>query len=658
MERTQITLRDLDRDARAALIHVYWRPMRTEQDIAREKRLGGRAARHTLHRLRDLGLIETTRGRYLVTRAGRALIVEERKLAVARDREARASRKQDQGLLADEAVRHAVSVMAERAEREPDRSQLFATFVDPGLTEQLHNPNHQIIYGRRGTGKTHVMQVLFQNATDWPKRIAMYVDMRRLGTSGAYEDTDRPLSNRVISLLRTLLAEIHTYLLDVATHPSVNAHHDAFDALETLERAIVRDIRTPGNLTIEQESTHAQDRKKEVRLSVAAQPQLRLGADRGSTATERERLVQEGTPLERVDFQAMAAGLKKVLAACGITRYTLLLDEWTAVPSELQPWLADFLRRGLCVVPRATVKIAAIEYRSNFSEALDKNQRRGFELSSEISSAVDLDDYFLYDRNPDYTEQLFAEMLYRHLAVELETGEWLGDDEYGVVPSTARGPLEVDDVVGDDGRVMSAYLTEMHKIDSPAALVKRLFGSQRAFAELVRAAEGVARDFILIFTKAYFGAVKGRSSKIATKAIRDGARIVFEEKVDNINKEQEAALGYLIGEVLHGGQARSFLLDKRDARHDLIRSIFDSRLIHLVERGFVDPAEPTRWFNVYTLDYGLYAPLLDTSGEPQGDFTVALRGVDGAVALDRNRWIRRIILDPEEMSRRSATIWS
>lgn len=113
MEPSQITLADLDRETRAVLTHIYWRPMRTEHEIARERRLGGRASRVVLHTLRDLDLVETKRGRYLIARAGRALILEERKLAVARDREARASLKQDQGLLADEAIRHAVSVMSE-----------------------------------------------------------------------------------------------------------------------------------------------------------------------------------------------------------------------------------------------------------------------------------------------------------------------------------------------------------------------------------------------------------------------------------------------------------------------------------------------------------------------------------------------------------------
>jgi hypothetical protein len=208
----------------------------------------------------------------------------------------------------------------------------------------------------------------------------------------------------------------------------------------------------------------------------------------------------------------------------------------------------------------------------------------------------------------------------------------------------------VRDVVNDDGHVLSAYLSEMHGIEGPAALVKKLFASSRAFAELVRAAEGVARDFILIFSKAYFRAGKGRGSRIDTSAIRDGAHALFDEKVDDVTPEQEKALGYLINEVLKEGNARAFLLEKRDARHDLIRSLFDSRLIHLVHRGFVDPAEPARWFNVYTLDYGLYAPLLETSQAPRGDFTTALKGVDGAVALDKERWIRRIILDPEKLS--------
>lgn len=42
-----------------------------------------------------------------------------------------------------------------------DRAQLVATFVDIGaLFTLLSNRDHQVLYGRRGTGKTHALYYL------------------------------------------------------------------------------------------------------------------------------------------------------------------------------------------------------------------------------------------------------------------------------------------------------------------------------------------------------------------------------------------------------------------------------------------------------------------------------------------------------------------
>ena len=54
----------------------------------------------------------------------------------------------------------AVSRVMQRAERQSDIQKIITTFVDIGVLPQLSNRNNQIIYGRRGTGKTHVLRVL------------------------------------------------------------------------------------------------------------------------------------------------------------------------------------------------------------------------------------------------------------------------------------------------------------------------------------------------------------------------------------------------------------------------------------------------------------------------------------------------------------------
>lgn len=70
--------------------------------------------------------------------------------------------------------------IAKRAERQDDEV-LRKTFVDFGsVLTTLSSIDHQIIFGRRGTGKTHLLTVIRQSKES-SKEIAIQLDMRNLG---------------------------------------------------------------------------------------------------------------------------------------------------------------------------------------------------------------------------------------------------------------------------------------------------------------------------------------------------------------------------------------------------------------------------------------------------------------------------------------------
>src|SRR5271166_5670996 len=82
-----------------------------------------------------------------------------------------------------------------------DRKTLVQTFVDLGpLIPVLSSRDHQIVYGRRGTGKTHaLLYVTEQLKTD--RTIPVYVDLRNMGSSGGmYSDTQIPVTQRATRL--------------------------------------------------------------------------------------------------------------------------------------------------------------------------------------------------------------------------------------------------------------------------------------------------------------------------------------------------------------------------------------------------------------------------------------------------------------------------
>src|SRR5271156_201038 len=96
-----------------------------------------------------------------------------------------------------------------------DRQTLVQTFVDIGpLFKILSSRDHQIVYGRRGTGKTHALLYTAEQAKKLEGAIPVYIDLRSIGSSGGmYGDVNIPISQRATRLLLDVLGSIHEVLL-------------------------------------------------------------------------------------------------------------------------------------------------------------------------------------------------------------------------------------------------------------------------------------------------------------------------------------------------------------------------------------------------------------------------------------------------------------
>jgi hypothetical protein len=535
--------------------------------------------------------------------------------------------------LADKVIQGAVSRVQVRAERQEDVGQLVETFVDPGISVQLENNNNQILYGRRGTGKTHVLKVVERSAESEEASFAIFIDMRTLGSSSIFSDGGRPIHVRVANLLKDVLSLIDNALLEWATEPERDLPGSVLEALDALSSAISASVIVDPTVTVAEAATKESKSGGSGSLTIGAVPSITLGGEGGTTQGESETTTRSGREINPVYFQDLAQAARGVVAAGGLGRLLILLDEWTAVPLDLQPLLAEFLKRTFFTIPQVTIKIASLEYRSNFSESLEQNNVLGFELGADIASTIELDDYFVYDRNTERTVELFAELLYRHLSAEADA----------IADVRRDGQEQID--------FQQGYLAETYAIASPAALVRRFFASPEAFQELVRAGEGVARDFLNIFSSGFFSSVRRGRPSIDVRAVQEAAREWYEkDKAPNVDDDQARVLRTIVDKVIAERRARSFLLENQYEKDPLILSLFDFRLLHLVQRGYADKDRPGVRYNIYTLDYGTYVDLIGTQKAPTGDFTEELAGEgETVVPFDDKRSIRRIILRPEQL---------
>ena len=511
-------------------------------------------------------------------------------------------------MIQDEILKKSVSKILQRSERQ-DIQKIIRSFVDVGVLPQLFNQNNQIVYGRRGTGKTHIFKVLYSELEKNKSNAVLYLDGRTLGSTAQFTDPDIPLKHRCICLFRDVLGEIYNALLDHIVNQPPEKADVAFDALDKLSKVVTEPIK---KYSEESYKTKALD-KHGTEFSIAASlahPDLSGKVKvNGSHETEQSSsfIVKEE---DKIIFPALHHLLSNVLDKSLAILY-ILFDEWSSIPIDLQPYLAEFMKRSFFANPRVIIKIASLEYRSKFT--LQHNSTTyGLEVGSDISTAIDIDDYYVFDRNPNNVTDAFSEILFKHIQSE----------------------------------VPEDYLKSKYNVDSGSSLVSKMFTSKATFQELVRASEGVVRDLINIFISAFFDSQRKGRNKIEHPSIVEAARQWFEQdKSQNLDEELRRILEKIVNEVIGQKKARSFLIPRDLEKHPFIQRLFDLRVLHLMKRGYADKDNPGVRYNIYSLDYGTYVDLKHTSKQPDLEFFEDKEeSTDFVVPFDDRRSIRRIVL--------------
>lgn len=192
--------------------------------------------------------------------------------------------------------------------------------------------------------------------------------------------------------------------------------------------------------------------------SSGASTKLTLTASHAAEGTLSHRTRRSGTEQLHVNFGSTGAAFRRLAAAMNGKRLWILLDEWSSVPGELQPYLADLLRRSLFATPGATVKIAAIEQRAHFQLPPSGGDYVGIEIGADASADINLDDFMVFDNDADRSSEFFRDLLFRHFSA--------------IAPEA--------------------------KISSAAELIRQAFTQVRAFEEFVRASGLGARVDLVV----------------------------------------------------------------------------------------------------------------------------------------------------------------
>jgi hypothetical protein len=510
------------------------------------------------------------------------------------------------------AVHTAFLSFAKRAEA-VSADILSHTFVDTEpLTTILKTPANQILYGRRGTGKTHALLYLSSHV-EAMEQTAIYLDLRSIGSDGSiYNDASRSVSERSVRLVLDVLAAIghELYKLAVEQISTSHAPEQISLRLDDLEKSFT-EVKIVGDTTAEESLDTIDTSSVSANAGVTATEGFATAMNLNASRNKEQKIAHSRTTTGReqfsIHFGRVQAALRGIISVLGIVKLWVLIDEWSEIPIDLQPYLADLLRRTILPIDNFVVKIAAIEHRSSFFLPKDRGEYIDLELGADISTDLNLDDFLVFDNDQGKSVDFFKRLLFRHLkAVE-------------------PGPI----------------------FNSPDEMIQVAFTQSNAFDELVRAAEGVPRDALNLAAKV---STKAFGKAVSIAEVRASARDWYQQdKAASVqaNPALHSALEMIIGEVIGNRRARAFLV-KANVRHETIDRLFDSRILHLLKRNISSHDAPGQRYDAFKIDYGCYVDLINTQKATAGLFSLDDGGYT-EVPVDDYRSIRRAILDLDRL---------
>lgn len=507
-----------------------------------------------------------------------------------------------------------------RAERlDPD--QVVESFSSVGpLEDLLSTEDHQVIFGRRGTGKTHALRFLYSTQLD-EGDCALFVDMRNLGSDGSmYADPSLPITDRATRLLLDTLSFIQDGILDyVLSKPDVN--------LQRIERYLdifndaCAQVRVVGEATSTHEERSEKEKSKQIGL-LARLSGSKPEAEATASKSQKEKLTETtkhqiaGTETLAVRFPNLSGALRDLSNVLPAKRLWIILDEWSSIPQEVQPFLADMLRRAFFTIPRVTVKIGAIEHRTKFLLEVESHNPIGLEPTSDVRNNIRLDEFLLFDNDKVRSISFFKEFLFKHVVSYCREKGW-------------PEPSDSDQ------------------------LYRLAFNQKTSFEEFVKSSEGVPRDALHI---ASMCAQKAQGKRIDIPNVRSAGHKYYQDdkssQVDS-NPALRDLLQFIVDKSIRQKKTNAFLLEvgMRDRNVDLL---FDRRLIHIRQKNVSSRDKPGVRYYHYKIDYGCYVDLIATNlmpreinfdREDQFEDIVAAVEVPGE---DDGRSYRRSILEIDE----------
>jgi hypothetical protein len=473
-------------------------------------------------------------------------------------------------------------------------------FVDTGHLQMLRNPDWQVIYGRRGTGKTFLLGVLQEEAARSlaeSRIMSVFVTAQDCLVSPVGREV--PDTIRALGYFQTFIELLTTRVLDsvdrlVADSSFLNAvigrRHHLLDRILQLQYDLLEaaqegapvlayssyEVRRNGERTSRRSATLGMGiggkvGTAEQSINAAAA----LAAERSSSSSAQVTARYEAGAVPR--FAVVRRKIIELLEVLEVRHLNILLDEWSTLdPSGslmMQPLFAEYAKRSFAGTPLISVKIATNRYQTRLSNRGSGRDYTGLEVGADVFEAVNLDRVILDSSD---LENFFELLLYKRMLHR----------EPSLSVFEAR----------NSGRPDEQFVLSM-------------FRDRRTFAELVRGSEGIPRNFLILINDL----VRRHSHRTERQwSMADVQRCIRQRSLDgqyDIEYHSEASqlLSQGIRETVLNAGSRLFLIDKamKEGLDRALTELLEKRLIHEYPRLDI-PSRIRSTHLAFLVDYGLW----------------------------------------------------
>jgi hypothetical protein len=493
------------------------------------------------------------------------------------------------------------------------------TFLDlaadnVGLDE-LDTPNWQIVFGRRGTGKTHLLRTFAEitnQSFNKKKRLAIYLSASDFVISDSKAGPSRKtsayfeifldlLTARLLDAVDRLLRDAH--FITVLIH-NVTRTKDRLESLALELREIANDgavISVLGErneeINIVEKASSDADAHANAKIGLDFKPSHadgKFGVDLGANFAKKRNFEttrkEDLKPMRALRADLVRTKLVELIDTAKIDCLYILIDEWPQLDptgdASIQPEFANLLRRCLGNARQVSLKIASNRYQTKLSYDHSTRGKVGLELNADIFEAINLDHALLAEKElREFYETLIFKRLC-HCEPSLKS-------KFGVSKNGATTKNLTD--------------VPLAKLRPVNGFIEQIFADEQSFIELIKGCEGIPREFIVLFNVASLKNnydIHKRWTKGQIQVIIRDKRVFSRAEELDYNSAAYVLLHKHVRELVLRNRVRVVGFRTGDISvESLIDELLEKRILHEVPKTLVPMAYRDE-VEFYLVDYG------------------------------------------------------